>query len=77
MTNPEEEVAKYNDGEDNPRNSNNEQENAQTLESDLSSDGADSIDDGEVEADTDGIDVATKASEPSYTLNLGEDEKSE
>ncbi|QQL51120.1 hypothetical protein [Mucilaginibacter ginkgonis] len=75
MRNPEEEVAQYNDDNDNPRNSSNDQENAQTLESDLSGDGTDSVDSGEVEADTDAIDVASRAAEPSYTLNLSEDDQ--
>lgn len=66
----EEEIAANNEDNDNPRNANNDQDNAQTLESDLSGDGAESIDNGEVEADTNKIDVAARAAESAYTLDV-------
>lgn len=72
MSTPENEIALNNEDNDNPRNSSNEQENAQTLESDLSGNGND-IEPVDEQADIQALKRAYDAAESSFTLNLDDD----
>lgn len=71
ITPGEEEIAENNENSDSNRSAGNDQDNAQSLETDLANVyNDDSIAVGEVEADTDNIDVAARAAEAAYTLDV-------
>ena len=69
MSIPENEIALNNEDNDNPRNLSNEQENAQTQESDLSGNGND-VEPGTEQPDIQGLQTAFDAAEASYTLDV-------
>ncbi len=69
MSIPENEIALNNEDNDNPRNSSNEQENAQTQESDLSGDGND-VEPVDEQPDIQGLNTAYDAAESSFTLDV-------
>ena len=69
MSIPENEIALNNEDNDNPRNLGNEQENAQTQESDLSGDGNDVVPNDE-QPDIQGLNTAYDAAEASFTLDV-------
>jgi hypothetical protein len=69
MSIPENEIALNNEDNDNPRNLSNEQENAQTQESDLSGDGND-VEPASQQPDIQGLKTAFDAAESSFTLDV-------